>query len=100
MAHCNTVFHQSLRFVPRHRFSSLEKEHGTGRKARKFTRWNQFVALMFMHITERASLRDSIDSLCVRNGFLYHLWLGNICRSTFSMPTTGGQPLFSEPFLV
>ena len=84
MAHCNTIFHQLLKFVPRHRFSDLEKEHGTGRKARKFTRWNQFVALMFMQITARASLRDSIDSLCVRNRFLYHLGLRDICRATFS----------------
>jgi hypothetical protein len=84
MAHCNTVFHQLLRFVPRHRFSSLEKEYGTGRKARKFNRWNQFVALMFMQITGRASLRDSVESLTVRNGFLYHLGLRDICRSTFS----------------
>jgi putative transposase len=84
MAYCNTVFHQLLRFIPRHRFGTLEKEHGTGRKARKFTRWNQFVALMFMHITGRASLRDSVESLTVRNGFLYHLGLRNVCRSTFS----------------
>jgi putative transposase len=84
MAHCNTIFHQLLRFIPRHRFGTLEKQHGTGRKARKFTRWNQFVALMFMQITGRASLRDSVDSLCVRNSFLYHLGLKNVCRSTFS----------------
>ena len=86
MAHCNTVFHQLLKFIPRHRFSSLEKSHGTGRKARKFTRWNQFVALMFMQITGRSSLRDSVQSLGVgvRNGFLYHLGLGDVRRSTFS----------------
>ena len=84
MAHCNTVFHQLLRFIPRHRFETLEKEYGTGRKARKFTRWNQFVALMFMQITGRVSLRDSVDNLSVRNGFLYHLGLKNVCRSTFS----------------
>jgi hypothetical protein len=84
MAHCNTVFHQMLKFIPRHRFADLEKEHGTGRKARKFSRWNQFVALMFMQITARASLRDSVESLGVRNRFLYHLGLRDVCRSTFS----------------
>jgi putative transposase len=84
MAHCNTVFHQLLKFIPRHRFPSLEKQHGTGRKARTFTRWNQFVALMFMQITGRVSLRDSVQSLCVRNGFLYHLGLRRVRRSTFS----------------
>ena len=84
MAHCNTVFHQLLKFIPRHHFSSLEKAYGTGRKARKFTRWNQFVALMFMQITGRSSLRDSVQSLGVRNGFLYHLGLRDVRRSTFS----------------
>ena len=32
----------------------------------------------------RVSLRDSADNLSVRNGFLYHLGLKNVCRSTFS----------------
>jgi putative transposase len=84
MAQCNTVFHQFLKFIPRHRFGTLEKQYGTGRKARKFTRWNQFVALMFMQITGRVSLRDSVDNLSVRNGFLYHIGLRSVCRSTFS----------------
>lgn len=103
MAHCNTVFHQLLKFVPRHRFSTLEKEHGTGRKARKFTRWNQFVSLMFMQITGRASLRDSVESLRVRNGFLYHLGLRSVRRSTFSdannkRPASFFKALFDETY--
>jgi hypothetical protein len=39
---------------------------------------------MFMQITARVSLRDSVDNLSVRNGFLYHLGLKNICSYTFS----------------
>ena len=70
MAHYNTVFNQLLRFVPRHQFSSLEKKYGTGRTARTFTRWNQFVCLMFMHLTNRVSLRDSVQSSSVRTKFL------------------------------
>ena len=84
MAHYNTVFTQLLRFVPRHHFSPLEKKHGTGRTARTFTRWNQFVCLMFMQVTNRVSLRDSVQSLSVRSKFLYHLGLKGVCRSTFS----------------
>ena len=80
----NFYAHLQLRFIPRHHFGNLEKEHGTGRKARKFTPWNQFVALMFMQITGRVSLHDSDDSLSVRNGFLDQLSPKNICRSTFS----------------
>ncbi len=32
MAHCNTIFHQMLKLIPRHHFARLEAEHGTGRK--------------------------------------------------------------------
>ncbi|MDI6854941.1 MAG: DUF4372 domain-containing protein [Deltaproteobacteria bacterium] len=39
MAHCNTIFHQMLKLIPRHDFAKLEAEHGTGRKARSFSRW-------------------------------------------------------------
>ncbi|MBM4273696.1 MAG: DUF4372 domain-containing protein, partial [Deltaproteobacteria bacterium] len=38
MAHCNTIFGQMLKLIPRHHFSSLEQEHGTGRAARSFSR--------------------------------------------------------------
>jgi hypothetical protein len=30
MAHCNTIFQQMLKLIPRHHFSRLEQEHGTG----------------------------------------------------------------------
>ncbi len=50
MAHCNTLFQQMLKPIPRHRFSSLEAEHGTGRQARSFTRWNQLVHLVFIEM--------------------------------------------------
>ena len=66
MAHCNTIFHQMLKFIPRHRFEALEGHHSTGRKSRHFSRWNQFVHLMFMQLTGRASLRDGIQSMISR----------------------------------
>ena len=28
MAHCNTIFHQMLKLIPRHHFGKLETEHG------------------------------------------------------------------------
>ena len=55
--HRDTVFHHLLKFIPRHRFADLDEDHGTGRKTRKFTRWDQFAAFMFMQIPGRASLR-------------------------------------------
>ena len=73
MAHCNTIFHQMLKLIPRHHFAKLEAEHGTGRKARSFTRWSQLVHLLSMQLTARVSLRDGVSSLKARVKSLYHL---------------------------
>lgn len=84
MAHCNTIFHQMLKLIPRHHFTKLEAEHGTGRKARTFPRWSQLVHLLSMQLTARASLRDGIASLKARIKSLYHLGVKPVARSTFS----------------
>ena len=85
-----------LKFVPRHEFSTLEKRHGTGRKARSFSRWNQFVHLMFMQLTSRVSLRDGIQSLQVRSRNLYHLGAKPVARSTFSDANNNRPASFYE----
>jgi len=84
MAHNNTLFHSMLKFIPRHQFEALESCHSTGRKARKFSRWNQFVHLMFMQLTGRASLRDGIQSMNSRIKSLYHMGAKPVSRSTFA----------------
>ena len=84
MAHCNTLFHTMLNFIPRHQFSALEKRHSTGRRSRSFSRWSQFVHLMFMQLTGRSSLRDGIQSMNSRADNLYHLGAKPVSRSTFA----------------
>ena len=84
MAHHNTLFHAMLNFIPRHQFHALENDHGTVRKSRTFTRWNQFVHLAFMQLTGRVSLRDGIRSMNSRVKSLYHLGAEPVPRSTFS----------------
>jgi len=84
MAHNNTLFHSMLNLIPRHQFSSLESQHSTGRKSRNFSRWNQFVHLMFMQLTGRASLRDGIQSMNSRAKNLYHMGAKPVSRSTFA----------------
>jgi hypothetical protein len=84
MAHCNTIFQQMLKLIPRHHFARLEQEHGTGRQARSFTRWNQLVHLVFIQLTARASLRDGVASLKARFKDLYHLGARPVARSTFA----------------
>jgi hypothetical protein len=84
MAHCNTIFHQMLKLIPRHHFAKLEADHGTGRKARSFSRWSQLVHLLSMQLTARASLRDGVASLKARLKSLYHLGVKPVARSTFA----------------
>ena len=84
MTHCNTIFHQMLKLIPRHQFEALEGHHCTGRKSRHFSRWNQFVHLMFMQLTGRASLRDGIQSMISRAPNLYHVGAKPVSRSTFA----------------
>jgi hypothetical protein len=84
MAHCNTIFHQMLKLIPRHHFGKLETEHGTGRKARSFTRWSQLVHLLSMQLTARVSLRDAVSSLKARVKSLYQLGIKPVPRSTFA----------------
>jgi putative transposase len=73
-----------LKLIPRHHFAKLEAEHGTGRKARSFTRWSQLVHLLSMQLTARVSLRDCISSLKARIKSLYHLGVKPVARSTFA----------------
>jgi hypothetical protein len=84
MAHCNTIFHQMLKLIPRHHFAKLEAEHSTSRKARSFTRWSQLVHLISMQLTARVSLRDGVSSLKARIKSLYHLGIKPVARSTFA----------------
>lgn len=84
IAHCNTLFNTMLKFIPRHQFDALESHHSTGRKPRKFSRWNQFVQLMFMQLTGRSSLRDNIQPINSRAKSLYHLGAKPVSRSTFA----------------
>jgi putative transposase len=103
MAHNNTLLHSMLKFIPRHDFSILEKRFGTGRKARTFNRWNQFVHLMFMQLTSRSSLRDGIQAITSRARNLYHLGSKPVSRSTFAdanakRPSSFYEELFQKAY--
>ncbi len=84
MAHANTILHQVLSMIPRHVFSSLERKHFTGRKPRIFSLWSQFVALAFIQLSARRSMRDGLRNLEATGKRLYHLGMRRVARSTFS----------------
>ncbi len=64
MVRSSTIFSQLLQLVSKHDFKRIEEEEfKTGRKARSLTRWSQFVAMMFAHLSGRSSLRDIVSQL-------------------------------------
>ncbi len=84
MAHCNTIFAQILKLVPRHEFESLAKQHHSGRAFRKASRWSQFTCLVLAQITGRCSLRDIVDNVASQVHRLYHLGCSKLSRSNLS----------------
>ena len=84
MAHCNTIFSQILKLVPRHEFESLAKRHHCGRSFRTASRWSQFVSLAMAQLSGRSSLRDIVDNLSAQAHRLYHLGSAKLSRSNLS----------------
>ena len=84
MAHHNTVFAQLLKFIPRHEFESLAKQHHSGRRLRKMTRWTQFVAMATAQLSGRHSLRDVVSNLTAQARKFYHLGIHSVSRSSLS----------------
>ena len=73
MAHCNTIFSQILKLVPRHEFETLANQHHRGRSFRTASRWSQFVTLVMAQLSGRNSLRDIVDNMSAQAHRLYHL---------------------------
>ncbi len=84
MAHHNTVFSQLLKFIPRHEFETLAKQHHTGRSFRTASRWSQFVSLSMAQLSGRNSLRDIVENLSAQAHRLYHLGSAKLSRSNLS----------------
>jgi len=84
MSHCNTVLSQLLKFVPRHEFERLAKQHHSGRAFRSASRWSQFVCLATAQLSGRNSLRDIIENMSAQAHRLYHLGSAKLTRSNLS----------------
>jgi hypothetical protein len=84
VAHCNTILSQILKFVPRHEFETLAKQHHSGRAFRTSSRWSQFVGLTMAQLSGRNSLRDIVDNLSAQAHRLYHLGSSKLTRSNLS----------------
>ena len=84
MAHCNTVFTQLLKLIPRHEFETLANQNHSGRAFRKASRWSQFVAMSMAQLSGRNSLRDIVENLTAQSHRLYHLGSAILSRSNLS----------------
>lgn len=101
MAHHNTIFSQLLKFIPRHEFETLAKQHHHGRMLRKMTRWSQFIALGLAQLSGRTSLRDVVSNLSAQTRKLYHLGVTRVNRSSLArvneqQPHTLYEALFNK----
>ena len=84
MTHCNTIFSQILKLIPRHEFETLAKEHHSGRAFRTSSRWSQFVTLGMAQLAGRKSLRDIAVNVSAQAHRLYHLGSAKLTRSNLS----------------
>jgi len=103
LSHHNTLFTQTLSFIPRHVFQKLEHRHKTGRSSRRFGFKEQFTVMAFIQLAARRSMRDGLRCLSAAGSRLYHWGLKNVARSTFadannSRPVGFFQDLFAEMY--
>ena len=84
MAHCNTIFSQILKLVPRHEFETLANQHHRGRSFRTASRWSQFVTLAMAQLSGRDSLRVIVENMSAQAHRLTHLGSAKLTRSNLS----------------
>jgi len=79
------VFAQLIENIHYYQFNKLvEKYHGH-KYVKKFSCWNQLLAMLFGQLTHRESLRDTINCLNSQGGKIYNLGFSSIInRSTLA----------------
>jgi Transposase DDE domain/Domain of unknown function (DUF4372) len=81
----SSVFGQMLQIISRHEFYKAVMETGAERKAKGFTCWQQFVAMLFCQLGQAHSLREITGGLATCLGKLKHLGVESAPnRSTLS----------------
>ena len=84
MTHCNMIFSQILKLIPRHEFETLAKQHHSGRAFRTASRWSQLVTLAMAQLSGRKSLRNIVENVSIQAHRLYHLGSTKLTRSNLS----------------
>lgn len=73
MVRTASLFSQILNEIPRADFEHLVRKHGTERRSKGFSSWNQLVAMLFCHLAGADSLREICNGLSCCLGKLIHL---------------------------
>lgn len=79
-----TIFHQLLDLLPKNEFDQFVGTHKADRYVKKFTTWQQLIALLYAQATEKDSLREIETGLRVHASSWYHLGIENITKSTLA----------------
>lgn len=92
-----SLFSQLLQHVPRSQFQKLVIDHGAEYKAKGFSCWTQFVAMLFCHLAHADSLREICGGLACCLGKLKHLGITKSPkRSTLSYANQHRPAAFYE----
>lgn len=73
MVRTASLFSQILSEIPRIEFEALVRKHGTERRSKGFSSWNQLVAMLFCHLAGAESLREICNGISCCLGKLVHL---------------------------
>jgi hypothetical protein len=80
-----SLFNQLLKHFTRTEFAALVRKHGAERRAKGFSCWTQFVAMLFCQLARTDSLREICNGLSCCLGKLVHLGIERApVRSTLS----------------
>jgi len=85
----HSVFSQLMEFVPAYEFRKCVERYRGHYKVKRFSCWEQFLAMAFAELTYRESLRDIEACLRAGQSRLYHMgFRGKVARNTLSNANT------------
>jgi hypothetical protein len=85
MNHGKYVFTQLFDILPKYEFDKCVTRYQGNFKVKGFTCWLQFLSMAFGQLTNRESLRDTVNCLSAHRSKFYHLGINfSISRSTLA----------------
>ena len=76
------VFTQLTENIPYYQFNKLVKKYNGHRSVKKFSCWNQLLAMLFGQLTNRESLRDIVSCLRSQGGKIFNLGFSSVVNKS------------------